>query len=305
MEVTQIYTRVGGTYMNTVRVGSRDSCLAVTQSKIVIETICAFDSEIDVQLITMKTTGDRILDRTLDKIGGKGLFVKELDAALLGGQVDITVHSSKDLPTDIDPGIPIVAVSRREDARDVLVLPEGVSELESGKPIGCSSARRAAQLKVIFPDARVRPVRGNILTRLSKLDKGEYSALVLAAAGLKRLGMESRVSRVFEVHEMLPAAGQGFLAVQARAGEDVSYLSKFHDSDAELCLMAERAFIKALDGGCSSPIAAHAVLDGEQMSVTGMDVTDGGKIIKSGISGVKHDAELLGAALAEKMRGER
>lgn len=289
--------------MKTIQVGSRDSALAVVQSRIVMDAIHAYDPAINIELITMKTTGDRILDRTLDKIGGKGLFVKELDAALTDGRVDITVHSSKDLPMDAHPKIPIVAISKREDPRDVLVLPEGFTDLRPNKPIGCSSARRALQLKSIFPEMEVAPVRGNVQTRLRKLDSGEYSALVLAAAGLRRLGLERRISRSFRADEMLPAAGQGIMAVQGRAGEDVSFLAKFHDADAALCLKAERAFVRALGGGCSSPVAAYAVLSGEDMFLTGMDVTSGGESLKRTISGKKDDAQALGRALAEEIRG--
>lgn len=288
--------------MKTIRVGSRDSGLAVIQSRIVIDAIHAYDPDIDIELITMKTTGDKILERTLDKIGGKGLFVKELDAALMDGKVDITVHSSKDLPMDAHPQIPIVAISKREDPRDVLVLPEGMDNLQLDKPIGCSSARRTLQLKSIFPGAEVAPVRGNVHTRLKKLDNGEYSALILAAAGLRRLGLEERISRTFTADEMLPAAGQGIIAVQSRAGEDMSFLSGFHDMDAALCLKAERAFVRALGGGCSSPVAAHAVLDGESIYLTGMDVTSGGDAVKCTTSGKKDDAEALGRVLAEEIR---
>ena len=183
--------------MKTIRVGSRDSRLAVIQSEIVIAAIREYDPSISVELVTMKTTGDMILDKSLDKIGGKGLFVKELDAALLDGRVDITVHSSKDLPMDIDPRLPLIAFSRREEPWDALVLPSGISEINPALPIGCSSARRTLQLRTLYPSIPVAPVRGNVQTRLRKLDGGEYSALVLAFAGLKRLGLESRISRVF------------------------------------------------------------------------------------------------------------
>lgn len=289
--------------MKTIRVGSRDSGLAVIQSRIVIDAIYAYDPAINIELITMKTTGDKILDRTLDKIGGKGLFVKELDAALMYGRLDIAVHSSKDLPMDVHPQIPIVAISKREDPRDVMVLPEGFSYLQPDKPIGCSSARRILQLKSIFPEAEVVPVRGNVQTRLKKLDRGEYSALILAAAGLRRLGLEDRISQSFAADEMLPAAGQGIIAVQGRGGEDMSFLEGFHDVDAALCLKAERAFVRALGGGCSSPVAAYAVLDGESMRLTGMDVTSSGDAVKLTASGKKDNAEALGRALAEEIRG--
>ena len=174
----------------------------------------------NAELVTMKTTGDQILNRTLEQIGGKGLFVKELDQALRDGRVDFTVHSLKDLPLDVPEDLPLAAFSQRADPRDVLVLPAGAAALDPAKPIGCSSRRRQLQLRALYPGMEFAPVRGNVLTRLRKLDEGAYSALVLAAAGLQRLGLLDRISRYFSVEEMLPAAGQGILAVQTRRGVD-------------------------------------------------------------------------------------
>ncbi len=288
--------------MKTIRVGSRESRLAVIQSEMVIDAIKAYDPEIQVELVTMKTTGDKILDRTLDKIGGKGLFVKELDAALLDGRVDITVHSSKDLPMEIDARLPLVAFSKRADPRDVLVLPQGKDTIDFSKPIGCSSMRRQLQLRRIFPQAELAPIRGNVLTRLEKLDRGEYSALVLAAAGLARLGLEHRISRYFSVEEILPAAGQAILAVQAREGVDVSCLACFDDRDGRDCLMAERAFIRTLGGGCSSPVAAYATVSGDTLSLKGMYVTKDSQLYFETISGPRIQGEALGSALATGMR---
>ena len=289
--------------MNTIRIGSRESKLAVIQSELVMDTIRAVRPDLRLELVTMKTTGDRILDRTLDQVGGKGLFVKELDAALLDGRVDLTVHSCKDLPMDIDPRIPLAGFTAREDPRDVLVLPEGVSELDPAKPIGCASPRRAAQLRALFPGMAVAPVRGNVLTRLAKLDGGQFSALVLAAAGLRRLGLEHRVSRYFTVEELLPAAGQGILALQARAGEDLSYLEGVLDADGAACALAERAFVRALDGGCSSPIAAHAVVEGGIITIDGLYVDEQGRMRRDRLSGPREQGEELARRLAERLRG--
>ena len=277
-----------------LRVGSRDSVLAVWQSEAVMDAIHKQDPSIELELVTMKTTGDKILDRTLDKVGGKGLFVKELDVALLDGRVDLTVHSSKDLPMEQDPRLPLVAFSRREDPRDVLVLRAGTTELDPAKPIGCASNRRTMQLKALYPGMEIAPVRGNVQTRLRKLDEGQYSALVLAAAGLKRLGLEERISRYFTTEEMIPAGGQGILAAQARAGEDTSWLDGFRDADATDCITAERAFVRALDGGCSSPVAAFAVLDGDTLTLTGMDAS--GRRFKR--SGPRSEARAIGEAMA-------
>lgn len=256
-----------------IRVGSRESKLAVIQSEMVIRAIHAADPSIKTELVTMKTTGDKILDRTLDQVGGKGLFVKELDRALLAGEVDLTVHSMKDLPAQLHPDLPIVAVSARETPYDVLVLPEGCESWDQTKPVGCASARRAIQIKALYPGITVRPVRGNVQTRLNKLDSGEYGALVLAQAGLHRLGLDHRIHRVFTPEEIIPSACQGILAVQAREGFDTTCLRIFHHADAWTCAQAERAFIRTLDGGCSSPVAAFARLtDCDTLTLTGLYV---------------------------------
>lgn len=281
-----------------IRVGSRDSVLAVRQADLLMEAVKAAHPEIELELVTLKTTGDRILDRTLDQIGGKGLFVKELDEALLDGRADVTVHSCKDLPMEISPALPLAAFSRREDPRDVLVLPEGAEGLDLSRPVGCASLRRGMQVKALYPGCTVAPVRGNVLTRLRKLDEGQYSALILAAAGLRRLGLEGRISRIFAPEEMLPAAGQGILAAQVRSGADTEYLRCFDDPVGRACALAERAFVRALDGGCSSPVAAFAVVEGEKMSLTGMNAAGE----KGTITGAAGQAEDLGLALAERLR---
>ncbi len=254
-----------------VRIGTRASKLAMFQAETAARAIEEARPGIETEIVPITTAGDRILDRTLDKIGGKGLFVRELDAALLDGRVDITVHSCKDVPMEVDERIPIVAASKREDPRDVLVLPLGRAERDPSLPIGSSSARRRVQLREIFPDARVQSVRGNVITRLEKLDSGEFGALILAAAGLTRLGLSDRVSKVIPVEDMLPAAGQAIMAVQARAGEDVSWLSRFHDEQVFRCMLAERAFVRELDGGCSKPCAAFAQGVGDDPGTTEID----------------------------------
>ena len=285
-----------------IRIGSRDSRLAVIQSEMVIDSIRAYDPTAEVELVTMKTTGDLILDRPLSQIGGKGLFVKELDKALLEGRVDFTVHSSKDLPMDIPPELPLVAFSHRADPRDALVLPQGVDTLDPNRPIGGAYHRRTQPHRKLLPPHQVAPVRGNVQTRLAKLDRGEYSALVLACAGLDRLGLENRISRRFPVEEMLPAAGQGILAVQSRADVDTSCLSLFHDPVAAVCLTAERAFVGALDGGCSSPVAAHATVDGDTVTLTGFYVDGEGESYIETSCAACADAQEMGAELAVRMR---
>lgn len=285
-----------------LRVGSRDSALAVVQSRLVMDALRSARPDLELELVTMKTTGDRILDRTLDQIGGKGLFVRELDAALREGRVDLTVHSCKDLPMDLPEDLPIAAFLQREDPRDALVLPEGASAWDVRQPAGSASPRRRVQLRELFPELEVRPVRGNVQTRLRKLDGGEYGALILAAAGLKRLGLEGRVSRYFTPEELLPAAGQGILAVQCRADMDRSVFDCLRDREAALCALAERAFVRALDGGCSSPIAAHARAAGDVITVTGMYVDGADRVRKGSASGPAAEGEALAQALAKKLK---
>lgn len=286
-----------------IRIGSRESRLAVIQSRMVMEKIAQAEPAAELELVTMKTTGDKILDKTLDKIGGKGLFVRELDEALRQGRVDFTVHSLKDMPMEVPADLPLAAFSQREDPRDVLVLPEGMTELDRTKPIGCSSRRRQLQLKALFPDMEIAPVRGNVQTRLAKLEAGQFSALVLAAAGLKRLGLENRISRYFSTEEILPAAGQGILVVQTRKGMPADWLRLVQDDQSACCARAERAFVRALDGGCSSPVAAHAVVTGETLTLTGYYVSPDESVQRKGsISGRLTDAENLGKTLARQLK---
>ena len=286
-----------------VVIGSRESKLAVLQSQMVKDYIVSRHPEMDVEILTMKTTGDKILDRTLDKIGGKGLFVKELDRALLEGRSQLSVHSLKDMPMEISEKLPILAFSKREDVRDVLVLPEGCETLEPSKPIGCSSLRRKLQLKEIYPDMQVKSIRGNLQTRLEKLDNGEYSALVLAAAGLKRLGLENRISRYFDTEEMIPAAGQGILAVQGMDGLDYEYLEGYDDLQAHQAATAERAFVKYLNGGCTSPVAAYGEIEDGQLKLTGLYYEEEtGHYLKGSKIGSPSEAEKLGISLAKELQ---
>ena len=286
----------------TITIGSRESALAIIQSQIVMSAIRAAHPDLTLELVTMKTTGDKILDRTLDKIGGKGLFVKELSAALREGRVDLTVHSCKDFPMEEDPELPLVAFSRREDPRDVLVLPVGQTEIDFSKPIGCSSLRRCLQFQALFPQALMAPVRGNVPTRLRKLDEGQFSALILAGAGLKRLGLEDRICRVFSPEEILPAAGQGILAVQSRSDFDLSLLSCVDDADSRDCALSERAFVRTLDGGCSSPVAAYATVTGETITIDGIYVDDENQLYRGTISGSRREGPALAAELARQLK---
>ena len=279
-----------------IKVGSRDSKLAVVQA----EEVCRALG--DCELITMKTLGDMILDKTLDQVGGKGLFVKELDRALADRRVDLTVHSLKDVPMEQPDGLPLVAFTKREDARDALVLPES-GVWDKAKPIGCASARRRVQLKALFPDIDVQPVRGNVQTRLKKLDSGAYGALVLAAAGLHRLGLQDRISRYFSVDEMIPAAGQGILAVQGRVGECEDAARLVDNMDARDCAAAERAFIRTLGGGCFAPVAAYAETQGDTLHLRGLYVTaDEQHMVRGAVTGRRVEAVSLGRTLALQLK---
>lgn len=288
-----------------VIVGSRESKLAVIQSEMVIDAIRKFDSTIDVELLTMKTTGDMILDKTLDQIGGKGLFVKELDKALLEKRADLTVHSLKDMPMEVSENLPLLAFSKREDPRDALVLRAGLETLPEKPVIGCSSKRRKLQAQRLYPDAEIRPIRGNVQTRLAKLDEGQYDAIILAYAGLKRLELEARISKLFSTEEILPAACQGILAVQGRAGYEVPFLADFADEEARLIALAERSFVRALDGGCSSPVAAYAVISGDEITIKGYYVDEEENQSIEEIKGNKYQGERLGRELAQTMKGDR
>ena len=284
-------------------IGSRESRLAVLQSETVVTYIRSHVPHAEPQLLTMKTTGDRILDRTLDQVGGKGLFVKELDMALMEKRADITVHSLKDVPMQIPEGLPLIAFSRREDPRDVLVLPEGRKEPASDLPIGSSSLRRQIQLRKLFPDHRIEPVRGNLQTRLRKLDEGQYGALVLAAAGLIRLGLADRISRYFSVEEIIPAAGQGIIAVQGRAGESYDWLNGYDDRDSRDAALCERAYVRELDGGCSSPVCAHAWIEGDRIRVKGLYFDEQtGEVRIAEEDGPRNEAEETGIRLARLLK---
>ncbi|MEG1912147.1 MAG: hydroxymethylbilane synthase [Cloacibacillus sp.] len=288
-----------------IRFGSRKSDLALAQTKIVMDSVAACSPEFETELVPMETTGDKNMkpfSEASDKFGIKGLFTQELEEALLSGAIDVAVHSLKDMPVNANAELPLIAYSKREDPRDAMVLPSGHVELAPEPRIGCSSARRRVQLSALYPTARIEPVRGNINTRLRKLDCGEYDALVLAAAGLKRLGMEARVSRYFEPEEMVPAPGQGILACQGRAREDYHYLEGFRDRYGRLCAEAERAFSAALGGGCTAPVGAYARVVGDTINILGFYADESrGVIRRDSISGDAEKNRELGRELAERL----
>lgn len=288
-----------------VRVGSRDSLLAVRQAELVMEAVRKASPETELTLVTMKTTGDRILNQSLDKIGGKGLFVKELDLALMEGRSDLSVHSLKDMPMEIPEELPILAYSPREDNRDVLVLREGLSELPAHPVIGTGSARRKIQAARIYPDAEYKGIRGNIHTRLCKLDSGEYDALILAAAGMIRMGLQDRISRYFSVEEIIPPAGQGIMAVQGRKDDSYPFLIKINSPKSQAMAEAERSFVKTLDGGCSSPIAACALIEGDRLKLRGLYFEEkSGRWVVGSLEGSVQGPAELGRSLALRLKSE-
>ena len=284
-----------------IKIGSRKSLLALTQPQLVVDEIKKHHPEMEIEVVGMKTTGDRIQDRTLDKVGGKGLFVKELDRALLEGEVDLCVHSLKDLPMEVHPELPIVAIPHRGDPRDVLVLRE--NQVYEPKHIGCASQRRRLMLPDLYPHAQYSPIRGNIITRLEKLEKGEVDALVLAAAGLQRVGLEHRIHHYFSTDEMLPSAGQGALVVQGRKDFDVELLSLVHHEETALCVLAERSFTATLFGGCTTPVAAYAYLEGDVLQLEGFYEEDG-RTLRKKHRGPKEKYLELGEELAHAIREE-
>jgi hydroxymethylbilane synthase len=267
-----------------------------------------------VRLERIRTAGDRLADAPLGPAGGKGLFVKEIEEALLAGRVDLAVHSLKDVPADLPAGLVLAAFPPREDARDVLVV-RGVGSLVAlpeGAAVGTGSLRRQAQLLALRPDLKVVPIRGNVDTRLRKLDAGEVDAIILAAAGLRRLGLEARITELLPAERMVPAIGQGALALEVRerdlegpVGAAVRALDHAETRDA---VLAERAFLRALGGDCKTPVAAHARLGGGQIRLIGLVASDDGeRMVRGEMAGPAADGEKVGAALAEDLlaRGAR
>lgn len=288
---------------SVIRIGSRESMLAVAQAEYIrheIERICP---EIKTELITMKTTGDKILGKSLEAIGGKGLFVKELDQALLENRIDIAVHSLKDMPMEESEELPILAYSKREDPRDVLVYKPGQDGLPKNPVIGTSSKRRKIQTEKLFQDASFCPIRGNVQTRMKKLTNENYDGTILAAAGIRRLHMESIIGRVLEPEEMLPAAGQGILAIQGRKGESYPFLSEINCPESQIAATAERAFVRTLGGGCTSPVAAYAVVEDGQVYLRGLYCEEDKEwFFIDEIRGDGKDAAILGEKLAKSMQ---
>lgn len=292
--------------MEKIKIATRKSPLALYQAEYVREKLTDVHVDLEVELVCMQTAGDRFLDRPLSTVGGKGLFVKELEQALLCREADIAVHSMKDVTIDLPDGLRLPVIMKREDTRDVLVSNkyQSLEQLPDRGQLGTSSLRRQAQMRAWRPNLIVQNLRGNVGTRLKRLDEGDYDALLLAAAGMKRLGLSERITQYLSHAELLPAIGQGAIGIECRADAPEIYalIKPLDDVDTALCVRTERAFSRRLYGGCQLPIAGQASISSGEINLTGLVArTDGSEIIKGERKGAVADAEHIGMALAESL----
>jgi len=291
---------------NVVRIATRKSALALWQAEYVKAQLEYFHKEITVELVPMTTKGDIILDTPLAKVGGKGLFVKELEVAMLENRADIAVHSMKDVPVEFPEGLGLEVICPREDPRDAFVSNtiNSLAELPQGAVVGTSSLRRQCQIKALRPDLDIRDLRGNVNTRLKKLDEGQYDAIILAAAGLIRLEMPERIREFIEPEVMLPANGQGAVGIECRSNDEniKALLAPLSCQKTRIRVLAERSMNRALEGGCQVPIGSYAVIDDDTLFVRGLvGAIDGSKILQSEVSGSCEHAEQLGQKLAKQL----
>jgi hydroxymethylbilane synthase len=291
---------------DTLRIATRKSPLAMWQAEHVADRLRETHPGLGVEILGMTTKGDRILDAPLAKVGGKGLFVKELEQGMLAGEADIAVHSMKDVPVDFPEGLHLAVILEREDPHDAFVSNrfESLGALPAGARVGTSSLRRQCQLAARRPDLSIEPLRGNVNTRLAKLDAGDYDAIILAAAGLIRLGFEARIRARMDTAESLPAIGQGAIGIECRAVDDRVnvLLAALHHPDTAARVRAERAMNARLQGGCQVPIAGHAVLEDDGLHLRGLvGRPDGGLVLRAEARGAKEDPEALGARVAEDL----
>ncbi|MFK7994719.1 MAG: hydroxymethylbilane synthase [Granulosicoccus sp.] len=292
--------------MKTLRIATRNSPLALWQAEDVKSRVEALDTSVNVELLKMTTKGDQLLDSPLAKIGGKGLFVKELETAILDGDADIAVHSIKDVPAVLPEGLQVVHIMDRENPHDAFVSNtyENPESLPEGAVVGTCSLRRQAQLMARFPHLNVHNLRGNVNTRLAKLDNGEYDAIILAAAGLIRLEMQERIACELSVEDSLPAAGQGIVGIETRIDDDVTaaIIERLHHKETSYRVMAERALSARLDGGCQVPIAAYSELQGNKIWLRGLVATpDGKQVVTADATGHQNEAVELGVQVAEML----
>ncbi|PLS81570.1 MAG: hydroxymethylbilane synthase [Chloroflexi bacterium] len=295
--------------MRKLVLATRGSKLALAQSEMVAQMLRSAHPGLEVELQITQTKGDLVLDRALSKIGDKGLFVKEIEQALLDHTADLAVHSCKDLPSSLPAELILGAFPCRADPRDVLISRHGVQlhELPMGGRVGTSSLRRACQVRRLRPDLQIIDLRGNVDTRLRKAQTDDYDAIILAAAGLERLELSSAVTQVFDVDTLVPMVAQGALAVECRADDHAvrNLLAALNDRPTELAVRTERAFLRRLEGGCQVPIAAHATLSDHAIRLRGLiGLPDGAQVVRGERSGPVHDGETLGTALAEQLLAE-
>ena len=288
------------------KIGTRGSKLALAQSQWIKKRIETKYPHIQVELVKIKTTGDKILDSPLSKIGGKGLFVKEIEEALIREEIDVAVHSMKDVPARLPVALTLSTFPEREDPRDALISigDRTLEELPQGSGVGTCSLRRAAQLLHLRPDLNMVPLRGNIETRLRKLRSGDLQAIILATAGIKRLGLATNITQIISPEQILPAIGQGALGLEVRRDDEntINLLDFLNHKKTEVTIRAERAFLNELEGGCQVPIAAFARLNGKNLRLEGMVAElDGSKIIRDELSGEKDRAEEIGIELARRL----
>lgn len=291
-----------------IRIATRKSALALWQANHVAAMLLRLDEIENVELVPLSTRGDEILDRSLQKIGGKGLFIKELEFAMQSGEADIAVHSMKDVPAEMPEGFCVAAVLERANHADALVSPNGerLPDLPQGALVGSSSLRRQAQLKMMRRDLKIEPLRGNVNTRLAKLGDGDYDAIILAAAGLERLQLDQHISQQFLPSEMLPAAAQGVVGIECLSDRSAlcSILGKLSHSTTVQTTLAERAIAKILQANCQSPVASYAVIDGDQLHLTALvALPDGSESIRDSATGSPEDAQQLGEELASRLLG--
>lgn len=289
-----------------VIIASRESALALWQARHIQSLLITRHPGMRVDILGMTTSGDRHLDTSLSKIGGKGLFVKELEQALLDGRADIAVHSVKDVPMNLEAEFALAVITEREDPRDAFVSNrfDNLAALPPGSVVGTSSLRRQSQLQAAFPELRFESLRGNLQTRLSKLEAGQYDAIVLAAAGLKRLGLEAHIRDLLPIELSLPAVGQGALGIEILAAREdlLPVLAPLQDDLTRACVDAERAFSRALGGSCQVPIAGHAVVENGQLVLRGLVATpDGTQVLSARSQGGVADAEPIGMQLAQEL----
>ncbi len=292
-----------------LRIATRKSPLAMWQAEHVSAQLRQAHPGLEVELVGMSTKGDKILDTPLAKIGGKGLFVKELEQGMMDGNADIAVHSMKDVPVELPEGLHLPVIMERDDPRDAFVSNNfaTLADLPEGAVVGTSSLRRQCQLIDRRPDLKIAPLRGNVNTRLRKLDEGEFDAIILASAGLRRLGFRQRITSVLEPVDSLPAIGQGAIGIECRTDDQWvnDLIQALHDEDTATCLCAERALNSRLMGGCQVPIAGFAVLNHDKIFVRGLvGEPDGSRIIRAEVSGTAAQAELLGVTVAEDLLGQ-